>query len=95
MWFDLEDGEGTDEIHLRSNHWEERMRFANVSTLKTQTAELLQAVEAGEDVVITYYGKPKAALVKLREEEPPRKDSKRKQGVLRKDHPFLKLMNGN
>lgn len=68
------------------------MRFANVRTLKAQTAELLQAVEAGEEVVITYYGKPKAALVKLREEAPPRKDTKRKQGVLRKDHPFLKLM---
>jgi prevent-host-death family protein len=68
------------------------MRFANVRTLKANTAELLQAVEEGEEVVITYHGKPKAVLVKLKEEEPRRKDSKRKQGMLRKDHPFLKLM---
>src|SRR4029434_4366877 len=68
------------------------MRFANVRMLKTNTAELLQAVEEGEEVVITYHGKPKAVLVRLAEEVAARKPGKRKQGVLRKTHPFLKLM---
>ena len=68
------------------------MRFANVRMLKTNTAELLQAVEEGEEVVITYHGKPKAVLVKLAEEETDKKTAKRKPGVLRKNHPFLKLM---
>jgi prevent-host-death family protein len=60
--------------------------------LKANTAELLQAIEEGEEVVITYHGKPKAVLVKLAEEEPAKKTGKRKQGVLRKNHPFLKLI---
>lgn len=42
--------------------------------------------------MITYHGKPKAVLVRLAEEEPAKKIGKRKQGVLRKNHPFLKLM---
>jgi prevent-host-death family protein len=67
------------------------MRFANVRTLKTNTAELLQAVEAGEEVIITYHGKPRAVLLKLGEEE-SRKPNKRRQGILHKDHPFLKLI---
>jgi prevent-host-death family protein len=67
------------------------MKFANVRTLKANTAELLQAVEAGEEVIITYYGKPKAVLLKISEEENQKSDKKR-QGILRKDHPFLKLM---
>jgi len=68
------------------------MRFANVRTLKTNTAELLQAVAAGEEVIITYHGKPKAVLLKLGGEEPDGKTSKRKRGILRKNHPFLKLI---
>jgi prevent-host-death family protein len=68
------------------------MRFANVRMLKTNTAELLQAVEEGEEVVITYHGKPKAVLVKLAEEKTGKKATKRKPGVLRKNHPFLKLI---
>ena len=67
------------------------MKFANVRTLKTNTAELLQAVEAGEEVIITYHGKPRAVLLKLGEEE-SRNPSKRRQGIVRKDHPFLKLI---
>lgn len=67
------------------------MKFANVRTLKANTAELLQAVEAGEEVIITYHGKPKAVLLKISEEE-ERKPDKKQHGVLRKDHPFLKLM---
>lgn len=43
-------------------------------------------------MVITYHGKPKAVLMKLAEEEPGKKTGKRKPGVLRKNHPFLKLM---
>lgn len=67
------------------------MKFANVRTLKANTAELLQAVEAGEEVIITYHGKPKAVLLKLGDTE-NRKPSKRRQGTLQKDHPFLKLI---
>jgi prevent-host-death family protein len=68
------------------------MRFANVRMLKANTAELLQAVEAGEEVIITYHGKPKAVLMKLAEKEPAKEVSKQKPGVLQKHHPFLKLM---
>ncbi|MBI3757974.1 MAG: type II toxin-antitoxin system prevent-host-death family antitoxin [Deltaproteobacteria bacterium] len=67
------------------------MKFANVRTLKSNTAELLQAVEAGEEVIITYHGKPKAVLLKIGEEEEQKPDKKR-QGVLGKNHPFLKLI---
>ena len=67
------------------------MKFANVRTLKANTAALLQAVEAGEEVIITYHGKPKAVLLKIGEEEGI-KSGKKQQGVLRKNHPFLKLI---
>jgi prevent-host-death family protein len=67
------------------------MKFANVRTLKANTAALLQAVEAGEEVILTYHGKPKAVLLKISEEE-EHKSNKKRQGVLRKDHPFLKLI---
>ena len=36
------------------------MRFANIRTLKTHTAELLQAVEAGEEVIITWTAESRA-----------------------------------
>ena len=68
------------------------MRFANVRTLKTHTAELLQAVEAGEEVIITYYGQPKAVLLKIGAEGPRSQTSTRKEGVLRKGHLFLQLI---
>jgi len=68
------------------------MRFANVRTLKTHTAELLQAVEAGEEVIITYHGQPKAVLLKIGAEGPRSQTSTRKEGVLRKGHPFLQLI---
>ena len=42
------------------------MKFANVRALKLKTAELLEAVEEGEEIVITYHGKPKAILVRDR-----------------------------
>jgi prevent-host-death family protein len=68
------------------------MKFANVRTLKTNTAELLQAVEKGEEIIITYHGKPRAVLLKVSEEEIDGKRAKRKLGVLRKNHPFLQLI---
>jgi prevent-host-death family protein len=83
---------GSIAIQMSHIYKEVCMRFANVRMLKTNTAELLQAVEEGEEVVITYHGKPKAVLVRLAAEEPAQKRGKRKQGVLRKTHPFLKLM---
>lgn len=71
---------------------EARRRFANVRTLKTNTVALLQAVEEGEEVIIPYHGKPKAALVKLTAEGTDKKTPKRKPGVWRKNHAFLKLI---
>jgi prevent-host-death family protein len=74
------------------SYQEVSMRFANVRMLKANTAALLQAVEEGEEVIITYHGKPKAVLVKLAEEAPAQKTAEQKPGVLRKNHPFLQLM---
>jgi prevent-host-death family protein len=68
------------------------MRFANIRTLKTHTAELLQAVEAGEEVIITYHGQPKAVLLKIAAEAPRSKAAPRQPGILRKGHPFLQLI---
>jgi prevent-host-death family protein len=68
------------------------MRFTNVRALKMNTAELLQAVEEGEEIIITYHGKPRAMLIKIGEEEIELKESKRRQGILSKNHPFFKLI---
>lgn len=68
------------------------MRFTNVRALKMKTAELLEAVEEGEEIVITYHGKPKAILIKIAEEEIEMKESKRRKGILKKNHPFFKLI---
>ncbi len=68
------------------------MRFTNVRALKLKTAELLEAVEEGEEIVITYHGKPKAILLRIGEDEIEMKESKRREGILRKGHPFLKLI---
>ena len=68
------------------------MRFTNVRALKMKTAELLEAVEEGEEIVITYHGKPKAILIRIGEEEIEMKESKRRQSILRKNHPFFKLI---
>lgn len=68
------------------------MNFVNVRTLKMQTAKLLRAVDEGEEIIITYHGKPKAALVRIGEEEIEVKESKRRQGILTKNHPFMKLI---
>src|SRR5262245_450694 len=79
-------------IQMCHTYQEATMRFANVRMLKAHTAALLQAVAEGEEVVITYHGTPKAVLVKLGAEEPAKQTGKRKRGMLRKNHPFLKLM---
>ena len=68
------------------------MRFTNVRALKMKTAELLEAVEEGEEIVITYHGKPKALLLRIGEGEIDLKESKRREGILKKNHPFLKLI---
>lgn len=68
------------------------MKFTNVRALKLKTAELLEAVEEGEEIVITYHGKPKAILIRIGEEEIEMKESKRRQSILRKNHPFFKLI---
>jgi prevent-host-death family protein len=67
------------------------MKFVNVRTLKMNTAELLEEVEEGEDVVITYHGRPRAMLVKISETDMSMKGSKRDQ-VLTKSHPFFELI---
>ncbi len=41
------------EIQMRHGYEEASVRCTNVRMLKTNTAELLQAVEEGEEVVIT------------------------------------------
>lgn len=68
------------------------MKFTNVRALKMNTAELLQEVEEGEEVIITYHGKPRAMLIKIGENEIEMKESKRKLGALSRKHPFFKLI---
>jgi prevent-host-death family protein len=68
------------------------MKFANVRTLKMNTGELLQEVEGGEEVVITNHGKSLAILIKICGDELDLKESRRKQGVLSRQHPFFKLI---
>ena len=67
------------------------MKFANVRALKTNTAELLDEVEDGEGVVITYHGRPRAMLVKISEADLDMRNGKRDQ-ALSKAHPFFKLI---
>lgn len=68
------------------------MKFTNVRALKMNTAELLQEVEEGEEVVITYHGKPRAMLIKIAGEELDLKESRRRHGILSRQHPFFKLI---
>lgn len=68
------------------------MKFTNVRALKMKTAELLKSVEEGEEIIITRHGKPQAILIRIGEEEIELKKSKRKLGILRKGHPFFKLI---
>ena len=45
------------------------MKVANTVELKNKTNELLRAVVKGEPVIITYRGKPAAALTALTEDD--------------------------
>ncbi len=45
------------------------MRFVNVRELKAKISEILRQTDKGEEIVITYRGKPKAILRNLREDE--------------------------
>jgi len=50
------------------------MIVANIHSAKTNLSKLIEAVEAGEEVVIARNGKPVARLAPLREaERPPRR----------------------
>ena len=68
------------------------MKFANIRELKMNTADLLDAVDEGEEIILTYRGKPRALICQLGEEDIEIKGSRRRQGILGKGHPFLKLM---
>jgi len=49
------------------------MAVLNVQEAKTQLSRLLTLVEAGEEVVISRYGKPVARLVRVAPPEPARR----------------------
>ncbi len=67
------------------------MKFANVRELKLKTSDILKKVESGEEIIITYHGKPKAFLTKISEEEIKIKKTC-KEGNLTEDHPFFRLL---
>ena len=43
---------------------------ATAKDLRFHSKELLESVERGEEVIITYHGKPRAKLVPINEERP-------------------------
>ncbi|MEJ2206856.1 MAG: type II toxin-antitoxin system prevent-host-death family antitoxin [Gemmatimonadota bacterium] len=61
------------------------MRMVNVHKAKTELSKLLEAVEAGEDVVIARAGVPVARLVPVRADE---RTPGRLEGQLRMGHDF-------
>lgn len=65
------------------------MKFTNVRELKMRTAEILEAIDEGEEFVITYKGKPRAVLLGVGEDDFRLKD---REGMLPEDHPFFDLM---
>lgn len=67
------------------------MKFANVGELKAKTSDILKEVASGENIVITYHGKPRALLSKISEEEIKIVKNPLKN-KLTKDHPFLRLI---
>lgn len=68
------------------------MKFTNVRELKAKTSDILKEVDLGENIVITYHGKPKALLSKITEEEIKLVKKPSAKGKLTKDHPFLRLI---
>jgi prevent-host-death family protein len=44
------------------------MKFVNVRDLRINASAILGEVKHGEDVVVTYRGKPEAAVIRLTEE---------------------------
>lgn len=68
------------------------MKFANVRELKAKTSDILKEVELGEEIVVTYHGKPKALLSKISEQEIKILKKTGKEGVLTREHPFLRLV---
>ena len=51
------------------------MKFTNVRELKSKTSALLDAVEQGERLIITYHGKPRAMITKVSEDDIQMKDA--------------------
>lgn len=45
------------------------MKFANMKELKENTSAILALTDKGEDIVVTYRGKPRAMLHRLAEED--------------------------
>lgn len=45
------------------------MRFITISELKNETSSVVHRVEGGDPVVVMRHGKPRAAVIPLREEE--------------------------
>ena len=45
------------------------MKFANMKELKEKTSAILALTDKGEDVVVTYRGKPRAMIHKMAEED--------------------------
>jgi prevent-host-death family protein len=49
------------------------MQLVNVHQAKTQFSKLLDQVEAGDEIVISRYGKPVAKITSMVSDLPPRK----------------------
>lgn len=68
---------------------------ATAKDLRFHSKELLDTVSRGEEVIITYRGRPCAKLVPLHKES--RKSEKRKRSLfgIWKDHDLVKDVNGH
>lgn len=45
------------------------MKFANMKELKEKTSSILDLTDKGENVIVTFRGKPRAVIYKLTEED--------------------------
>jgi prevent-host-death family protein len=45
------------------------MRFVTISELKNETSSIVHRVEEGDSVVVVRHGKPRAAVIPIKEEE--------------------------